>query len=78
MYGQEKKGGTPKTPSKTIHEYSKSNDVDNIKELLLDLNNKDKILHSKDEYGATALHYGIFIISNTNNTTATNTNNTSC
>ena len=59
MYGNEK---LPKTPSKSIHEYSKSNDKENIVLLLKDADNKEKYLQSKDEYGATALHYGMLLL----------------
>jgi len=62
MYGNEKSAGS-KTPSKSIHEYSKSNDKENIELLLKNVDNKEKYLQSKDEYGATALHYGIPLIS---------------
>ena len=61
MYGNDKSSGS-KTPSKSIHEYSKSNDKENIVLLLKDVDNKEKYLQSKDEYGATALHYGILIL----------------
>lgn len=62
MYGNEKLAKGSKTPSKSIHEYSKSNDKENIVLLLKDVDNKEKYLQSKDEYGATALHYGILLL----------------
>ena len=50
MYGNEKLPKGSKTPSKSIHEYSKSNDKENIVLLLKDVDNKEKYLQPNKSF----------------------------